>query len=133
MENVSEALMIAGGVLLAVILVALLVQTINNVSIIPQEEKSQEEVERLQKWNAEWEAYNKKLLYASEVLTVINKAEQNDIDNEGEDEYKVIVKVVDSENKNIARNDISTSSIFMCKKITYNNGRASEIVFSLIK
>ena len=62
MENATQALLIAGGILLALITVLTLVYLGNNLAIIGQSEQDKIEQERLDNWNAEWEAYNKKLL-----------------------------------------------------------------------
>ena len=86
MENASQALLIAGGILLALITISAFVLMFNNVNTIQETQYTREETQRLLRWNAEWEAYNKTLLYATEVLTVVNKAEQNNKDyNNGYD------------------------------------------------
>ena len=76
MENASEALLIAGGILLGILTITLLVYMFGNLSNMESADMARVEQERLNAWNAEWEAYNKRLLYGTEVLTVIKKAEQ---------------------------------------------------------
>ena len=80
MDNATDALMIAGGILIAILVISLFMYMFNNAKIIPAEEISQDEIDRLARWNAEWEAYNKKLLYGAEILTVMNKADQNNLE-----------------------------------------------------
>ena len=80
MENAAQALLIAGGILLAILTLSLIVYMSNNVSTIGSAQAEKQEVERLAAWNAEWEAYNKQVLYGAEVLTVRNKADQNNLE-----------------------------------------------------
>ena len=93
MENATEAILIAGSILLAIIVISTLMFTISTISTVHENGLSMEEAQRLAKWNSEWEAYNKKLLYDTEVLSVINKANQNNAEYSGNVDYAVIVKL----------------------------------------
>ncbi len=134
MDNATEALTIAGGVLLAILVISLFMYMFNNAKIIPAEEISQDEIDRLARWNAEWEAYNKKLLYGAEILTVMNKADQNNLEYGNADKYKVTIKILDG-SVEMTRNDIERNAIFECIEIkeSATTGRINEMVFKLIK
>lgn len=79
MENLTLALRIAFSVLISVILVALIL-FIRNKMAVPIEEKN---IEILQQqkldFNKEYEAYNKGLLRGTEILSILNKANNNNI------------------------------------------------------
>lgn len=136
MENSSQALLIAGGILLGILTISLLVYMFSNLSTIGNAEKKGEEIERLASWNSEWEAYNKRLLYGADVLTVINKAEQNNLDNDNNPKFIVSVVIyyddgITAMQKSAVLN--KKTSIFECVKMEYNNdtGRVNYIEFKL--
>ena len=77
MENASKALLIAGGVLIAILILSVLVVTIN---IINSNQKAKEQAlvtEQLVEFNQKWEAYNKKALYGTDIITLMKMAIEN--------------------------------------------------------
>ena len=81
MENVSRALIIAAGVLIAIIVLSLFIAMYSRMSSIS---KTQEEVlkqTQLQEFNAQYEAYNKQVMYGVDVISLSNKIDQNNLDN----------------------------------------------------
>ena len=102
MENAADALKIAGGIFLALLTISLLVFMVANISSIGEKETSIKEAKQIKAWNAEWEAYNKKVLYGADVLTVSNKAESekdyNDLSDKTKEmfkeKYETICKIV---------------------------------------
>lgn len=74
MENAAKALIIAGGILLAIMTLTLLVYGITSTGRIEQARAESEKTEELANFNMEYEAYNKKRMYGVDVITVINKA-----------------------------------------------------------
>lgn len=137
MENAAKALVIAGGVLLGVLTLTLLVYMFSNMSIVGNAQAERKENERLQAWNAEWEAYNKKLLYGAEVLTVINKAKENNNEYDNNSMYRVDIHVKSKTDKELTSQEISNlkTSIFTCESVTYGNetGRISEMTFKFVE
>ena len=137
MENAAKALVIAGGVLLGIISLTLLVYMFSNLSIIGNAQAEKKENEQLQAWNAEWEAYNKKLLYGAEVLTVINKARDNNNEYNNNSMYMVEIHVKDKSNREMTIQELShlKTSIFTCESVAYGNetGRMSEMNFKFVE
>ena len=128
MENASKALLIAGGIFLGIITLSILVVLMNNISNIGASQEEKRKAEELAAWNAEWEAYNKGFLRGAEVLTIVNKAKQNNI------EYYVEVEVNSNSGDNITEDLLNmTTQIFSCKEFEYsaNTGRVNKIVFEL--
>lgn len=79
MENASKALMIAGGVLIALIIITMFILMFSRLSNIQEEQEEQTKIEQIVAFNEQFEAYNKKVLYGTDVITVMNKAIQNNI------------------------------------------------------
>ena len=143
MENATEAILIAGSILLAIIVISTLMFTISTISTVHENGLSMEEAQRLAKWNSEWEAYNKKLLYDTEVLSVINKANQNNAEYSGNVDYAVIVKLFLSNGTEIVNTEEYVKSsvnsnenkIYTRTKMLQNNqtGRIQEIEFKIVE
>ena len=139
MDNASQALLIAGGIFLAILTITALVVMFNNNITIQSAQKDKEELQRLAKWNEEWQAYNKSYLYATEVYTVLKKAEQNNSEY-AEHKYWVNVTVknchgIDYDNpiKYIKENyiDKKITKIMKCTQMedTNHTGRIDTICF----
>ena len=72
----STLFVIAAVVISAVYLtISMFVLMINNLKDVDIMQKEQAQIEDIEKWNQEWEVYNKENMYGAEVLTVLNKAE----------------------------------------------------------
>lgn len=145
-DNAAQALLIAGGILFAIMTISLLVVMFGNLNTIGTAQEDKEDVERLDEWNQEWEAYNKKLLYGTEVLTVINKAEQNNSDYNNQTKYTVEIKVFDGVNieaevksdgtiVNRTYLEVNKTTIFKCTKMERSGetGRVKKIEFEVVK
>ena len=77
MENASKALLMAAGILLAMLIISMYMLLSDNISNIGKSEEDKKASEQLAKFNKEYEAYNKKVLYGTEVISVMNKAIDN--------------------------------------------------------
>lgn len=77
MENASKALVIAGGVLIAIMILAALAYAAGQWGLIPQAMEQNKEAQQLAKFNQEYESYNKDVMYGSDVVSVLNKAISN--------------------------------------------------------
>lgn len=73
MENASKALLIAGGVLISVIVISLIVVLYTNISSFSNNKQQILEANELTKYNAEWESYNRDDLKGTDIITIINK------------------------------------------------------------
>ena len=72
MENASKALIIAGSVLLAMLIIGSLVFMFNTLSELRQTEANAEDVEQLAKYNRQIETFNRNGLYGSEIMSLAN-------------------------------------------------------------
>lgn len=90
MENASKALIMAGGVLISLIIIALLVIFFNNLSDLQNTKLTSEEVEQAAEFNKQFDVYARDL-YGSELLSLANKVvdyNKRESDNKG---YQPIV------------------------------------------
>lgn len=74
MENASKALLIAGGILLALMTLSLIVYVSTSTTRMVEAQDAKKAAEELAAFNASYEAYNKTRMYGTDVITVINKA-----------------------------------------------------------
>lgn len=90
MENASKALIIAGGILLSMIVISLFFYMFGNMSTLVQRTEKDTTQEETVDFNKGFEAYNKKIMYGADIISVFNKATDNNI------KYKA---TVDNENQ----------------------------------
>lgn len=81
MENASKALLMAGGVLISIILIGSLLYVYNNMVQYPKQEEELLKLEQLAEFNAEYEKYYRTKMYGTDVVTVLNKAINNNSKN----------------------------------------------------
>jgi len=92
MENASKALLMAGGMLIAILILGLLVLMFTSIS---NNAKSREEikiVEQLTIYNKEFESYNRKLLRGTDVVSLINKAISTNKKYDNIEEYYINIQ-----------------------------------------
>lgn len=74
MENAAKALLIAGGILFAILILSLIVYVSNATTRMAEAQEQKKLVEELEAFNKSYEAYNKKRMYGADVITVVKKA-----------------------------------------------------------
>lgn len=94
MENASKALIMAGSVLVALIIISLLVAFFNNIKNLQQTEVTGEQVEQAAEFNKPYVAYDREV-YGSELLSIANKIEDyNKRESERKDYTKIELEVI---------------------------------------
>ena len=73
MENASKALLMAGGVLIAVLIIAILVRTFGTVGLFQKQKLTEEESRQIAEFNEQYLKYLNQYMYGTEVITIINK------------------------------------------------------------
>ena len=133
MENSAKAILIAGGMLIALLIISMLVVMFGNINNMERARDEKAMAKELQQWNAQWEAYNKTVMYGADVLTVVNKAAQVNHELAEQPLYHVTIKVEGIDMK--TELETNKNSIFKCKKISYNKetGRVDGMTFELVK
>lgn len=82
MENASKALLMAAGILIAIILISLLVAMYKGVSLFQRQQVSQEDAARIEEFNSFYTKYSGRYVYGTEVITVINQTVNNKASND---------------------------------------------------
>ena len=82
MENASKALLIAGGILLAVLLIGLLVILWGELGSYRAIEQEKTATEQLTAFNRQYEAYQRQILRGTDIISIINKVRDNNKINE---------------------------------------------------
>lgn len=77
MENASKGLMIAGSILLTIMVVGMLVYFLSQYRQFPQAQAEAQRAAQVTKFNREYESYDKKKMYGTDVATIVNKAINN--------------------------------------------------------
>ena len=137
MENVSKALLIAGGILIAIIIISLFLSMYNRVSSIAKTEEEKKEIEQIQEFNAGYEAFDKSIMYGVDVITLFNKIDNN---NHINPRNQIILKldgdvvnsiVVDKKNAFVNGTTIVDfdKKLFKCTGIDYDDktGKVNQI------
>lgn len=142
MENASRALIIAGSILLGLITISLFYFMFNRISQYADITSKNTSQEELLAYNQGFEAYNKKLMYGTDIISVINKAIDNnskyDVQNDKNNEYYIDIEVkfkgqiytaVDIYDKIDDISELKTKT-FTCSNVSYNKfGRVSKMSF----
>lgn len=92
MENASKALIMAGEILIALLIIALLVFGFTKISNLSETKQGTIEAEQLAAFNKQYESYNRKLLRGVDVISLINKAIDNNKRYDNEEYYKINVE-----------------------------------------
>ena len=157
MENATKALLIAGGVLIGVMIIAVLIYMISNLSTISTSQEQAREAEQLQEFNKTYESYQKKKLRGTEFVSLINTSIHSNNQNSGDAEKQIAVYVTTISgdkadglsastycftgadeslflsifNDGEKRNAFMYERYFECTQLRYNseNGRVNEIYF----
>lgn len=133
MENASKALLIAGGMLLAMMILVLLISLATSISDVTESQDRKQLTQQLVQFNKQYEAYNKTRMYGIDVITVVNKAvDYNKTLDTDEEEYKINIilnlkqnfdrtkqEVIQYGNGNIEEGDIQTVTEGTLKSGTY--------------
>lgn len=96
MDNASKGLLMAGGMLMAIIVISVLIITFRNTSQIEQANQEAQEAQEIRKFNQGFASYEKSAMYGTDIISVINMAISNnkkyDVeDKPGEDYYVDII------------------------------------------
>lgn len=100
MENASKALLMAGGILFAIIILSLFLYMATVTTRIGDVQESKTLAKQITAFNKEYEAYNRRRLYGTDVITVVNKAINHNktIKAEVTDPYYINITIVPAQN-----------------------------------
>ena len=87
MENASKALLMAAGVLIAILVVALVVYAFNNMSNTMQNDLTAQQEKQLAEFNTEFASYDRDGLTGFDMISLVNKVIDYNILNAQEQGY----------------------------------------------
>lgn len=95
MENASKALLMAGGTLLAILILTVLIYTLNASNTLAQAQDEKKLAQQTSAFNKEYEAYEKSRMYGTDIITVVNKAiDYNQRLGVDDEDYKINIILV---------------------------------------
>lgn len=94
MENASKALIIAGSVLIAILVISLLVVFYNNIKEFQNANHQVDISEQISEFNKQYDVYYRDNLYGSDILSIANKVVDYNIRESGEEGYSKVDTVV---------------------------------------
>ena len=104
MENASKALLMAGGILIAIIVLALIIMMINNIGMFQTSNDKIEAEKQLSEFNMEFEAYNREDVLGMDLVNLCNKINDYNVRYNQEQGYTKIesnaINIVNLERKN---------------------------------
>lgn len=121
MENVSKALMIAGGMLIAIMVISLIIVLWNQMSGYFAEQHSATIVEQIAEFNAQFENYNGKDIRGNELISVMNKVvNYNRTYSDMENYERIVIKIDLDGHQNDFKYNSSDNSIFPNQSLITN-------------
>ena len=75
MENASKAIIMAGGIFIAILIITILVFFYQNIVDVQNADEEAEIIEQAAEFNKQYDVYNRNNLYGSEILSLANKIE----------------------------------------------------------
>ncbi len=128
MENASKALLMAGGVLIAILVITMFVALKSSFDNTAQSYVDRLDAQELQKYNSNFEAYEgRNDITAQEIVTLINFAKQKEqgtiiwVGTEN-----ITDKNIDEQNTFLYDN---LNTKFSYDSIEYNEGKVTKVVF----
>lgn len=90
MENASKALLIAGGVIISLIIIGVVVYVFSSAKSMQEELDTNSKIQQISQHNKQFEAYYKKVMRGIDIITITNKIIDN---NKNHPEYPIEVVI----------------------------------------
>lgn len=94
MENASKALIIAGGILISILIISLLVMFYDNIKDLMNIEHNEDISEQAVEFNKQYDVYYRDNLYGSDLLSIANKVNDYNKRQAEEQGYKKLEMTV---------------------------------------
>ena len=82
MENASKALVMAGTILISLMIITALVLSYNSFSNYEKSKEETKDTKLLENFNNQYEIYNRKNIKGTDIISVVNKAQAYNLQNE---------------------------------------------------
>lgn len=139
MENATRALTMAGGILIALMILGALLLSFNNLSSYQNQKDSSKLASQIAEFNNQFEPYNKSNLTLMELKSVYNKIQSNNAKNdehietnikEEKGSYSAVYPNIAKDFSSLPEED-KQKKVFKCVEISYKNpgGKISAMYF----
>ncbi|MCI8443906.1 MAG: hypothetical protein HFJ37_01810 [Clostridia bacterium] len=137
MENAVKALTIAGGILIALMILGALLLMFNNLSTYQNQKDASAKTSQITEFNNQFMAYDKQDLTLMDLKSLYNKVSSHNKKNPEEKIQTNVESVypgITQEFKTIREED-KQNKVFKCIKIEYENpqGKISKLLFEEVK
>ena len=133
MENASKALLMAGGILIALMILGALILMFTNLSDYKNSQDSETKASQIAEFNNQFTPYDKHDLTLMELKTLYNKIESHNKKNpeeQIESNIKDVYSNITNEFNRLPEED-KQNKVFKCTKVEYKNpgGKISKMEF----
>lgn len=136
MENATKALIMAGGILLALLVIGALYLMFSNLAVYKDQSDASKKATQIAEFNNQFEPYNKDDLTLMELKSVYNKIESNNALNPEQRISHNILTVypnIGNDFKELPEND-KQNCVFKCTKVGHDSsGLINSMNFKRIK
>lgn len=112
MENATKALTMAAGVLIAILIIALIYLLINSISESSEQDELALKAQQTAEFNKAYESYDKPLMRGTEVISVINKAMDNNLRYIDDEQFQIQIEVELTSEIEVPQENGSTITVY---------------------
>lgn len=130
MENITKALLIAGGILFAILVLTLLVIFYNQISAYYAEQHNAKMIEQITEFNNKFENYSGKTIRGNELISVMNKVvdyNRTYSDMEGNERITISVDLKGHQKDLLYPGTSISNTLFKGGEITNSKGSDEDI------
>ena len=129
MENVTKALLIAGGILFAILVLTLLTIFHNQMSSYYAEQHDAKMIEQITEFNNKFENYNGQTIRGNELITIMNRVvDYNRTYSDMDGAERVTLNIDLKGHQNDFKYDATSKALFSTSTITNSNGNDNQII-----
>ena len=126
MDNAAKALVIAGGILIAILIISLGVYIWRLSGNFINQGEEERELERIKAFNQEYESYQRQALRGTDIISVINKIRNNNIKNSGTEELQISWEI------NLKQDLTDSNNQILLKKGQHTEETSGNIITAII-
>lgn len=128
MENASKALIIAGSILIALIVISLLVMFYDNISEMMNVNEKVDLTEQIVEFNKQYDVYYRDNLYGSDILSLANKVKDYNEREAGAEGYEKLEMKVTFTSKTTIRKDGEDLSTVINKNTVWDSADLQDLI-----
>lgn len=128
MENASKALIIAGSVLIALVVISLLVMFYDNITETMNAKEKVDMTEQIVEFNKQYDVYYRNNLYGSDILSLSNKVKDYNEREAGAEGYQKLNMTVEFTSKTSIRQDGKDLTTVIYKGDVWNSSTLQDLI-----